>query len=130
MTTQPLVQQKLTKWSLGLAVILIVFGLLALALPMFASIGVVRVLAWIVVFNGITQLAYAFRSEGVGRVAWKFLVAVLYIMAGIWLLFNPLVGVATLTLLLAAFFLAEGVMDLAGYFFARKSDSRGGATWM
>jgi uncharacterized membrane protein HdeD (DUF308 family) len=90
MTTEPLVRQKLTKWSLVLAVLLIVCGLFALALPMFASIGVVQVLAWIVVFSGITQLVYAFRSEGVWRIAWKGLVAVLYVFAGMWLLFHPL----------------------------------------
>jgi uncharacterized membrane protein HdeD (DUF308 family) len=130
MTTQQLVSGKVTTWSIALAVVLIVFGLLALALPMFTSIGVVRVLAWIVVFNGIFQLAYAFRSYGVGRVAWKFLVAVLYVMAGMWLLFHPLIGVVTLTLLLGGFFLAEGIMDIAGYFFARKSGLREGSSWM
>jgi uncharacterized membrane protein HdeD (DUF308 family) len=130
MTTQQLVPEKVTTWSIALAVILIAFGLLALALPMFTSIGVVRVLAWIVVFNGIFQLAYAFRSHGVGRVAWKFLVAVLYVMAGMWLLFHPLIGVVTLTLLLGGFFLAEGIMDLAGYFFALKNGLRSGSSWM
>ncbi len=130
MTTEKSVQEKVTTGSIALAVVLIAFGLLALALPMFASIGVVRVLAWIVVFNGIFQFAYAFRSLGVGRVAWKFLVAVLYVMAGMWLLFHPLIGVATLTLLLGGFFLAEGIMDLAGYFFARKNGLRSGSSWM
>jgi uncharacterized membrane protein HdeD (DUF308 family) len=105
--------------SVALAVLLIVLGLIAIALPMLASFGVVRVLAWLILFDGVAQLVYAFRSEGVGRTIWKVLVALLYLAAGVYLLVHPLLGLKALTLVLAFFFLAEGFMDIGTYLFAK-----------
>jgi uncharacterized membrane protein HdeD (DUF308 family) len=108
--------------SLVLAIALIVLGLLAMTLPTITTIGAVKVLGWLIIFNGFAQLVHAFQSEGVGRIAWKILVAVLYLAAGAYLLANPLIGIAGLTLALAIFFFAEGVMDLAAYFVTRRHD--------
>jgi uncharacterized membrane protein HdeD (DUF308 family) len=108
--------------SLFLAIILIILGLLAINLPAFASIGAVKVLGWLLIFDGFVQLVHAFQSEGVGRMAWKILVAVLYLGGGAYLLANPLLGIAGLTLALAIFFFAEGVMDLTAYFVTRRND--------
>jgi uncharacterized membrane protein HdeD (DUF308 family) len=65
--------------------------------------------------DGIIQLFYSFKSQGVGRFLWKLLVAVLYIVGGLYLLANPLVKVAVLTLVLALFFIIEGIIDLFTY---------------
>jgi len=116
------ISQRSPKSSIILAFILIVLGLLAITLPTVTSIGVVKVLAWLIIFDGFVQLVYAFRSEGVGRIAWKVLVSVLYLVGGAYLLANPLLGVAGLTLVLAIFFFAEGVIDISAFFMTRKYD--------
>jgi uncharacterized membrane protein HdeD (DUF308 family) len=113
--------------SLVLSIVLIVFGLLAIALPIASSIGVVIVIGWLVIFDGIVQLVHAFQSKGIGHIAWKLLVAVLYLAAGGYLLARPALGVASLTLVLAIFFFAEGVSDVVAYFATRKS---GSSPWM
>jgi uncharacterized membrane protein HdeD (DUF308 family) len=115
--------QRSSRWSLIFAIILILLGLLAITLPTATSVGVVKVLAWLVIFDGFVQLVYAFQSEGVGRITWKLLVALLYLGAGVYLLANPLLGLAGLTLLLAILFFAEGVMDLTAYFVTRRGES-------
>ncbi len=111
-----------SKSSLILAIILIILGLLAITLPTATSIGAVRVLGWLIIFDGFAQLVHAFQSEGVGRITWKILVAVLYLAGGAYLLANTLIGVAGLTLVLAIFFFAEGVMDLIAYFGSRRHE--------
>lgn len=116
------ISQRSSKSSLILAIILIVLGLLAITLPTAGSIGVVKVLAWLIIFDGFAQLVHAFQSEGVGRVAWKVLVSILYLAAGAYLLANPLLGIAGLTLILAIFFFAEGVIDLIAFFSMRRID--------
>jgi uncharacterized membrane protein HdeD (DUF308 family) len=55
------------------------------------------------------------------------LVALVYIFGGGYMIFHPLLGVATLTLLLASFFLAEGVFEVVAYFNIR---GQAGAGWM
>jgi uncharacterized membrane protein HdeD (DUF308 family) len=114
-----------SKSSIALSVILILLGMLAIALPTLTSFGVVRVLAWLIIFDGIAQLVQAFRSEGGGRAIWRFLVALLYIAGGIYLLVHPTLGLVGLTLVMAVFFFSEGVIELANYISARgRSDSK------
>jgi uncharacterized membrane protein HdeD (DUF308 family) len=121
-TAMEAILHRSSKSSFILATILIILGLLAITLPTATSIGAVKVLGWLIIFDGFVQLVHAFQSEGVGRIAWKILVAILYLIAGAYLLANPLLGVAGLTLALAIFFFAEGVMDLIAYFVTQRND--------
>src|SRR5271169_2456621 len=105
--------------SIVWAILLIVFGFLAIVLPLASSIGVVILVAWLIIFSGGSQFIYAFQSKGVGHILWKLLVAILYLIVGIYFLLNPLLGVAAFTLALAIFFVLEGVFDLVAYFQSR-----------
>jgi len=116
-----------SKSSVLLAIVLIALGMLAIALPMYVSAGVVRVLGWLLLFNGIVQFVYAFRSKGVGRTIWKIVVAILYIAAGVYLLTHPLLAVSGLTLALGIFFFVEGITDVFAYLFGPKT---GGSKWL
>jgi uncharacterized membrane protein HdeD (DUF308 family) len=113
--------------SIWFAILLIIFGLLAISLPAIASFGVARVISWLILINGFVQLVYAFKSKGVGRTIWKLLVSILYIVVGFYLLMNPLLGLAKLTLLLAIFFFVEGLADIFTFIWARKSE---GSEWL
>jgi len=71
------------------------------------------------------QLVQAFRSESGGRAIWRFLVGLLYIAGGIYLLVHPTLGLIGLTLVMAVFFFSEGVIELANYISTRgRSDSK------
>jgi len=113
--------------SIVLAVLLIVFGFLAIAIPFATSWGVVIVLAWLIVFSGGTQFIHAFQSKGVGHILWKLLVAVIYLIAGFYFLLHPILGVAAFTLALAVFFVLEGITDVVAYF---QSRSQAGSGWI
>jgi uncharacterized membrane protein HdeD (DUF308 family) len=113
--------------SIWFAVLLIIFGILAISLPAIASLGVARVLSWLILIDGIVQFVYAFKSHGVGRTIWKLLVATLYVVVGFYLLANPLLGLAKLTLLLAIFFFVEGIFDITTFIWARKNE---GSEWL
>jgi len=113
--------------SLIWAIVLILFGFLAIALPFATSFGVVIVVAWLIVFSGAFQFIHAFQSQGIGSTIWKLLVAILYLIMGIYFLLHPVIGVASFTLALAFFFVAEGVIDLIAYF---QSRAAGGSIWI
>ena len=113
--------------SIVWAIVLIIFGFLAIALPFATSFGVVVIVAWLIIFSGAFQFIHAFQSQGIGSTIWKLLVAILYLIVGIYFLLNPLIGVASFTLALAFFFVAEGVIDLVVYF---QSRSVGGSVWI
>ncbi len=109
------------------AIVLIIFGFLAIALPFATSWGVVVVIAWLIVFSGGFQFIHAFQSHGVGHIIWKVLVAILYLIVGIYFLLHPLIGIAAFTFALAVFFVVEGVFDLVAYFQNRQA---AGAGWI
>src|SRR5271157_2761295 len=113
--------------SIVWAILLIVFGFLAICLPFLTSWGVVVVIAWLIVFSGAFQFIHAFQSQGIGHILWKLLVAILYLIVGIYFLLNPLLGVASFTLVLASFFVVEGVFDLVAYFQNRSAQ---GSVWV
>lgn len=116
-----------SRTSVVLSVLLIAFGVLAIALPMATSIGVAVLVGWVVVVDGIVQLIHAFQSKGVGPIVWKLLVGVLYVGFGAYLVARPVLATAGLTLVLGIFLVAEGVTDVVAYFLSRKS---GSSLWM
>jgi len=113
--------------SIFWAILLILFGFLAIGIPFATSLGVVVVIAWLIIFSGGFQFIHAFQSHGAGSILWKLFVAILYLIVGIYFVMNPLIGVAGFTLALAAFFVGEGVADLVFYF---QNRSAGGAGWI
>jgi uncharacterized membrane protein HdeD (DUF308 family) len=127
MTTVGAELKKASGAALVLSILLIVFGVLAIMLPIVSSIGVAIVIGWLVIFAGITQLVHAFQSKGIGHIAWKLLVAVFYLAAGAYLLGRPALGVAGLTLALGIFLFAEGAADIIAYFSTRKA---GTSSWV
>ena len=116
-----------TGGSIFWAILLIVIGVVAIGVPLVAASGVVMYLAWLIVIAGAVQFVHAFQSKGVGNLIWKLLVAVFYLAVGAYLLTNPLLAVAAMTLALAIFFVAEGVSDLVVWIQNRKAD---GAGWI
>jgi|SRR5579863_427767 uncharacterized membrane protein HdeD (DUF308 family) len=127
MTTVETGLKRVPQTSLILSVILIVFGVLAIALPVATSVGVVILIGWLVVFDGLAQFVHAFQSKGIGHTVWKLLVAILYLAAGGYLISRPALGVAGFTLVLAIFLFAEGATDVVAYFSTGKS---GSSPWM
>jgi len=99
----------------------------AIASPLVAAVAVNAVIAWLIILAGAVHLIVGFHSHGAGSLIWKVLVGLAYILIGAYLLLHPLLGVATLTLLLASLFLIEGVLDLVLYFKVRPLH---GAGWL
>ena len=107
---------KASAWSIIWGILMFICGLIAIALPLISSIGIVLLLAWVILFAGLSHLVFAFHSRGVGSVLWQILLAVLYVIAGIYLLIHPVLGVVSLTLVLAVFLVLEGIVEIALYF--------------
>ena len=107
---------EVTGMSTGLAVLMIVLGILAIALPLATGIGVSIVVGWIIVFGGFTYLAYAFAAQGAGAFLWRILIGIAYVIGGFYLVFHPGLALKALTLVLAAILVAEGALQMIGFF--------------
>jgi uncharacterized membrane protein HdeD (DUF308 family) len=104
--------KKSVGWSIGLSVLLIVAGLVAIAAPQLAGIAVSVFVGWVLVFSGAIHLVFAWHLRSTGGVLWELLVGIVYICIGVYLLRQPVAGLATLTLAIAIYLFAEGVLEL------------------
>jgi uncharacterized membrane protein HdeD (DUF308 family) len=104
--------KKSVGWSIGLSLVMILAGFLAIAVPQAAGIAVNLLVAWLLVFSGVAHLVFAWHTRTSGGVVWELLMGILYVFVGGYLLVRPVAGLASLTLALAIYLFAEGVLEL------------------
>ena len=101
-----------TGWSIAVSVLMIFAGILAIGLPVAAGIAVNIVVAWLLVFSGVAHLVFGWHLRGIGGVLWQILLGALYLGIGVYLLTHPVGGLVTLTLALAFYLYAEGLLEI------------------
>jgi uncharacterized membrane protein HdeD (DUF308 family) len=101
-------------WVLFLieGIVLVVLGILALLAPVIASVAATVLFGWLLLLSGVIGLVTTFRARNAPGFWWSLLSAVIGIVAGVLLLGWPLLGTLSLTAVLIAFLLAEGVVSI------------------
>jgi uncharacterized membrane protein HdeD (DUF308 family) len=93
-------------------ILLVILGMAAIIAPLIASLAFTIFLGWLFLISGIAGLAMTFWGRAMPGFWWSLISAVLGIGAGIILLARPAQGVLTLTIVIGAYFLAEGVATI------------------
>lgn len=116
-------------WGMFLAegIILVILGIAAIVLPPIATLAVTIIIGWIFLISGIVGLISTFWLRQAPGFWWSLASAIIGIAAGVVLLGWPIAGSLSLTLVLVAFFAAEGVASILYAFDHRKSARWG---WM
>jgi uncharacterized membrane protein HdeD (DUF308 family) len=114
---------------LAQGIIMTVLGIAAVIWPHVSSLAVDLYVGWVLLFSGVVGVGTMFFAPNVAGFVWSLLTGALALFAGILLLWHPVEGVVSLTLVLVAFFIAEGVSQIATGFVYRSGfpDSWG---WM
>ena len=104
-----------THWALFLAqgVIMMILGVLAMIWPQISTVAIDIYIGWMFLLSGIMGLATIFLAPSVSAFLWSLLTAALSLGVGVLLLWHPVEGTVTLTLALIAFFIAEGIFQIA-----------------
>jgi len=105
--------KKSVGWSIGLSVLMIVAGILAIASPLAAGIAINVLVAWLLVFSGCVHLIFAWYTRSAGGFIGELLLGILYIFIGVYLLMHPLAGLMSLTLALAIYLFLEAILEFA-----------------
>jgi uncharacterized membrane protein HdeD (DUF308 family) len=119
--------KKASVWFIGMAVVFIVLGMMAIIEPGVAGLAVTILVGWLLIFGSVAHLVAAFSGGGAGRVIWQVLIGIVYILGGVYFLTHPLLALGTLTLLLAVIILTEAVFEIIAYFRMR---GERGAGWL
>ncbi len=117
------------KFSLAEGIILLVLGLAAIVLPPLATVAVEIVVGWLFLISGFVGLITTFRMRHAPGFWWSLLSAIMGLAVGLALLWWPLSGALTLTLILTVFFVVGGVASIM-YALEHKRELSGRWTWM
>jgi len=118
-------------WVLFLVegIILLVLGAAAIIVPVIATLAFTLLIGWLFLISGVVGLITTFWMRNVPGFWWSLISGVVGIAAGIVLLLWPISGTVSLTLLLIAFFLVEGIVTLM-YAFEHRARLSGRWGWM
>jgi uncharacterized membrane protein HdeD (DUF308 family) len=118
-------------WGLFLleGILLIVLGSLAVLVPAVASVAATIVFGWILLLSGVLGLITTLRARQAPGFGWALLSAIIGIAAGVVLLAMPVQGTLSLTAVLIAFLLVEGVASIL-YAFEHRKGLSGRWSWM
>src|SRR5579863_2322576 len=99
-------------WRLFLAegVVLILLGLAAIIIPPLAGLATTIIIGWLFLIGGSVGLVATFGAHQAPGFGWSLFSAIVALIAGFVLLWNPWQGLATLTYVLVAFFIIDGIL--------------------
>lgn len=96
-------------WFVGLGVLMIVAGLIALGSVLMATVVSVLVVGIMMIASGIVEIVHGFRMKGWGQFFLWILIGILYVVAGLFAFSNPLLAAGALTLVLGVSLIFAGV---------------------
>lgn len=107
---------KTARW---VGIFMLIAGFLAMVAPFAAGLSVAMVVGVLLLVSGVTQVLLVFRAGSFGEGLMLVLLGVLSIVAGVYMTAQPVAALATLTLFLAGYFIASGILEVIAAFGAR-----------
>jgi len=112
-------------WLLALGILFIVLGVIGIGMAFALTVASLIVFGVLLLVGGAVQVVQAFQSKGWKSVVLHILIAILYLLAGLAVLQDPLLASLVLTLMLAGIILAIGVVRIIMAFQMRRSKGWG-----
>ncbi|WP_426433939.1 HdeD family acid-resistance protein [Bradyrhizobium genosp. P] len=110
-------------------ILLVILGIAAVIVPPLASLAITIVLGWMFLISGIGGLIVTFWARNMPGFWWSLISAALAVLAGLVLLARPVQGVLTLTIVVGAYFVAEGVATIM-YALEHRRELSGRWSWL
>jgi len=104
---------KASKSVIYIGLLALLLGIIAIAYPSGIGRFTAVVIGIFLILGGIFRLSFAIVSFSMGSMILRYLYAVLMIIAGIWIIANPDTGLAVLTMVMAVYFMVDGITEIA-----------------
>ncbi len=108
-------------------VIAIILGMLSMMMPGITGLSVVTMVGLFVLVAGIVRMIWAFKAGSIGKGLLVFTVGGLTLLCGIALLANPLFAAGVLTIMLAVYFILDGISEI---FAGMQQRGQSGSGWL
>ncbi len=110
-------------------ILLAILGIAAMIAPPLAGLAITIFLGWMFLISGIGGLFVTYWARNAPGFWWSLCSAALAVLAGGVLLARPMQGVLTLTIVVGAYFLAEGVTSIM-YALEHRKELSGRWSWL
>jgi uncharacterized membrane protein HdeD (DUF308 family) len=110
-------------------IVLVVLGVAAFLIPVFATRFVEAFVGWLFLISGLVGLYTTYQMRHAPGFWWALVSAIIAVVAGVILLARPATGVLSLTLVVIVFFVIEGVASIM-YAFDHRRELSGRWAWM
>jgi uncharacterized membrane protein HdeD (DUF308 family) len=97
-------------WGIFLGIVTAALGVLLMVFPLIAGTVTTIIIGCILVIAGVLEIVASLRAHTAGRFILRLLLGVVYGFGGLFLVFNPLWGLAVLTVVLGVMLLFEAVV--------------------
>ena len=98
--------------GMALGIGIVIAGVLAVISPFIAGLSVTIAVGVLLLVSGVSRLFLAFKMGSFGRGLLMFVLGLLTLVVGGYMLVRPGIGLQTLTLVLAVYLFVEGVFEI------------------
>jgi uncharacterized membrane protein HdeD (DUF308 family) len=99
-------------WAIAIGILLLITGILAIGAPFITGLAVTVSVGALLIVSGVGQCLLAFQAGAFGRAVLILLFGVVTVIAGGYLVLQPVAGLASITLILAAYFVVTGIIAI------------------
>jgi uncharacterized membrane protein HdeD (DUF308 family) len=100
-------------WFLGLGIVLIVLGTIALGASLFVTLASMLLIGWLLIGGGVLEAIHAFACKQWSGFFIDLLTGLLYVSVGFMIVSNPGASAVALTLLIAMFLIFGGIFRIS-----------------
>jgi uncharacterized membrane protein HdeD (DUF308 family) len=99
-------------WMLAVGILFVLGGIFAILSPLIATLVVTIMVGAAFIVSGAMEVIQAWGRRSWSGFLWEFFIGLVVLVGGIAIVWHPIVGALTITLVLAAMFVAKGVFQL------------------
>jgi uncharacterized membrane protein HdeD (DUF308 family) len=114
-------------WVIGVGWLVLIAGILSVLAPLESAIAITVVVGVLLIIRGVSELAFVFRAGAMGHGWMMAITGAIATLIGVLFVAQPLRGVIAITLLIAAYFVAVGILAIV---FAFRLRPHSGWGWM
>ena len=100
------------KTSTLMGILTVIIGVIALGSPLASGVVLTYMVAFLLIGGGVTRSIYAFKAGSLGKGILMLAFGAISVIAGFVVFANPVLGLATLTIILFGYFLVEGITEI------------------
>ncbi|MGA9755909.1 MAG: HdeD family acid-resistance protein [Desulfobaccales bacterium] len=107
-------------WLLAQGILLVILGTIGLGMTIWLTLATVFIFGVLLLIGGGVQIFQTFKCRGWQSVLWHVIIAILYVLAGLSIMADPLVASTLFTLLIAGALVGIGVVRIIMAFQLRR----------